>query len=35
MVKIITYLIYLTNNIYIVFTIIVLNNALMNIYNME
>ena len=33
MVKICIYLTYLINNIYIVSTIIVLNNALMNIYN--
>ena len=33
MVKLCTHLTYLINNIYIGFTIIVLNNALMNIYN--
>ena len=33
MVKICTYLTYLIINIYIVVTIMVLNNALMNIYN--
>ena len=33
MVKICTYLTYLISNIYVVFAIIVLNNALMNIYN--
>ena len=32
MIKVFTYLIFLTNNVYTVLTMIVLSNALMNIY---